>query len=109
MGGTPAAKAEFRQKTPSGTHGARQASDLQNALHGGAAGAQALVEAVAQLVAGERLRTLAERAAAAVGIDALFTEVHPHPDQALSDGPNSLDFAAIRELLIKVKKIYDIG
>ena len=49
------------------------------------------------------------RAAAAVGIDALFTEVHPHPDQALSDGPNSLDFAAIRELLIKVKKIYDIG
>lgn len=32
------------------------------------------------------------RAAAAVGIDALFTEVHEDPDQALSDGPNSLTF-----------------
>ena len=30
------------------------------------------------------------RAAAAVGIDALFTEVHEDPDKALSDGPNSL-------------------
>lgn len=49
------------------------------------------------------------RAAAAVGIDALFTEVHPRPGEAWSDGPNSLDFAAIRELLIKVKKIHDLG
>src|SRR5215470_16811429 len=30
------------------------------------------------------------RAAAAVGIDALFMEVHEDPDHALSDGPNSL-------------------
>jgi 2-dehydro-3-deoxyphosphooctonate aldolase (KDO 8-P synthase) len=30
------------------------------------------------------------RAAAAVGIDGLFCEVHPDPDRALSDGPNSL-------------------
>ena len=30
------------------------------------------------------------RAAAAVGIDALFLEVHPDPDRALCDGPNSL-------------------
>jgi 2-dehydro-3-deoxyphosphooctonate aldolase (KDO 8-P synthase) len=40
-------------------------------------------------------RTLAPplaRAAAAVGIDALFCEVHEDPDRALSDGPNSLDF-----------------
>ncbi|HUJ27047.1 MAG TPA: 3-deoxy-8-phosphooctulonate synthase, partial [Myxococcales bacterium] len=37
-------------------------------------------------------RTLAAplaRAAAAVGIDALFCEVHEDPDRALSDGPNS--------------------
>src|SRR5438874_4479938 len=41
-------------------------------------------------------RTLAPplaRAAAAVGIDALFCEVHEDPDKALSDGPNSLTFA----------------
>jgi 2-dehydro-3-deoxyphosphooctonate aldolase (KDO 8-P synthase) len=40
-------------------------------------------------------RTLAPalaRAAAAVGIDALFCEVHEDPDRALSDGPNSLTF-----------------
>ena len=38
-------------------------------------------------------RTLAPplaRAAAAVGIDALFCEVHEDPDRALSDGPNQL-------------------
>jgi 2-dehydro-3-deoxyphosphooctonate aldolase (KDO 8-P synthase) len=51
-------------------------------------------------------RTLAPplaRAAAAVGIDALFCEVHEDPDKALSDGPNSLSFslweATIREVL----------
>ena len=48
------------------------------------------------------------RAAAAVGIDALFTEVHPRPQEAWSDGPNSLDFAMIRETLIQVKKIHDL-
>jgi len=30
------------------------------------------------------------RAAVAVGVAGLFTEVHPQPDKALSDGPNSL-------------------
>jgi len=30
------------------------------------------------------------RAAAAVGVDALFVEVHPDPDEAPSDGPNML-------------------
>lgn len=30
------------------------------------------------------------RAAAAVGTNGLFCEVHPHPERALSDGPNSL-------------------
>ena len=46
----------------------------------------------------EYVRPLA-RAAAAVGIDGIFAEVHPHPDQAWSDGPNSLDFQAIRRVL----------
>ena len=53
-------------------------------------------------------RTLAPplaRAAAAVGIDALFCEVHEDPDQALSDGPNSLTFVMWDELVGDVLKI----
>lgn len=46
-------------------------------------------------------------AAAAVGIDALFTEVHPRPDEAFSDGPNSLDFNQVREILTVVKQLHD--
>ena len=45
------------------------------------------------------------RAAAAVGIDGLFCEVHPTPDQALSDGPNSLDFDGLRQVLTEVSTI----
>ena len=52
----------------------------------------------------EFVRPLA-RAAAAVGIDALFAEVHPRPDQAWSDGPNSLSFEDIREVLAEVLAI----
>mgnify|MGYP002357375903 FL=1 len=33
------------------------------------------------------------KAALAVGADGLIIEVHPNPDKALSDGPQSLDFA----------------
>ena len=53
-------------------------------------------------------RTLAPplaRAAAAVGIDALFCEVHEDPEQALSDGPNSLTFAMWEALVEEVLKI----
>ncbi len=53
----------------------------------------------------EFVRPLA-RAAAAVGIDALFCEVHPHPERALSDGPNSLDFGMIKEVLSEVRDIH---
>lgn len=42
------------------------------------------------------------KAAAAVGIDALFLEVHPDPDNALSDGPNSVDFTLAREILQEI-------
>ena len=48
------------------------------------------------------------RAAAAVGIDALFLEVHPDPDHALSDGPNSLDFEAAAQTIEQVKAIYEL-
>ncbi len=49
------------------------------------------------------------RAAAAVGIDAIFMEVHPNPDMALSDGPNSIRLDDVKALLAKVKQIHDIA
>lgn len=49
------------------------------------------------------------RAAAAVGIDAVFMEVHPDPDHAMSDGPNSLTPEVAAELLAKMKVIHDIA
>ena len=39
------------------------------------------------------------RAALAVGVDALFLEIHPNPDRALSDGPNSLPLDAVESLM----------
>jgi 2-dehydro-3-deoxyphosphooctonate aldolase (KDO 8-P synthase) len=47
------------------------------------------------------------RAAAAVGIDALFLETHPDPDKALSDGPNMIALADLEALLQQVKAIFD--
>ena len=55
----------------------------------------------------EFVRPLA-RAAAAVGIDALFCEIHPNPAKAFSDGPNSLDFKLAEELLTEVKAIFEL-
>ena len=52
----------------------------------------------------EYVRLLA-RAATAAGIDSLFLEVHPDPDTALCDGPNSLDFAGLDALLGEVLAI----
>jgi 2-dehydro-3-deoxyphosphooctonate aldolase (KDO 8-P synthase) len=45
------------------------------------------------------------RAAVAVGVDALFMEVHESPDQALSDGPNSLLLQDFEKLIKAVKQI----
>lgn len=45
------------------------------------------------------------RAAAAVGVDALFLEVHPEPDRALSDGPNMLPLAHLEELLSQARDL----
>ena len=49
------------------------------------------------------------RAAAAVGIDAIFMEVHPNPEKALSDGANSLPLSDVKAVLEKVRKIHDIA
>jgi 2-dehydro-3-deoxyphosphooctonate aldolase (KDO 8-P synthase) len=45
------------------------------------------------------------RAACAAGIDALFMEVHPRPEEALCDGPNSQPFEGLRPLLEQVMAI----
>jgi 2-dehydro-3-deoxyphosphooctonate aldolase (KDO 8-P synthase) len=45
------------------------------------------------------------RAGVAVGVDALFMEVHENPDQALSDGPNSLPLREFEGVLQIVKEI----
>jgi 2-dehydro-3-deoxyphosphooctonate aldolase (KDO 8-P synthase) len=46
------------------------------------------------------------KAAVAAGADGLFMEVHPHPDAALCDGPNSLPLDQIRPLLALLKEIH---
>ncbi|MGM9572143.1 MAG: 3-deoxy-8-phosphooctulonate synthase [bacterium] len=45
------------------------------------------------------------RAAAALGIDALFLEVHPEPDKALCDGPNMVSLQELPELLRSIKEL----
>jgi 2-dehydro-3-deoxyphosphooctonate aldolase (KDO 8-P synthase) len=45
------------------------------------------------------------RAAVAVGVAALFMEVHPDPDRALSDGPNSLRLSDLEALLGQLTRI----
>ncbi|MDQ6951805.1 MAG: 3-deoxy-8-phosphooctulonate synthase [Mariprofundales bacterium] len=49
------------------------------------------------------------RAAVAVGVAALFMEVHPDPDCAKSDGPNSLRLDDLQPLLQVLKRIDDIS
>ena len=45
------------------------------------------------------------KAAVAAGIDGLFMEIHPDPDQALCDGPNSMPLDKIEELLVQLLRV----
>jgi 2-dehydro-3-deoxyphosphooctonate aldolase (KDO 8-P synthase) len=47
------------------------------------------------------------KAAVAAGADALFFEVHPEPDKALSDGPNMVKLERFEDMLKRVIKVYD--
>lgn len=42
-------------------------------------------------------------AAIAAGADAIMVEVHPHPNKALSDGFQALDFEAFKKLMAQIK------
>ncbi len=46
------------------------------------------------------------RAAVAAGADGVFMEVHPDPDAALCDGPNTLPLSELRPLLVLLKEIH---
>ena len=48
------------------------------------------------------------QAAVAAGADGVFMEVHPDPDKALCDGPNSLPLSDVPVLLSRLKAIYDL-
>jgi len=48
------------------------------------------------------------KAAAAIGIDALFLEVHPDPANALSDAESQLPLSDLESLLIEIKQIDDL-
>jgi 3-deoxy-7-phosphoheptulonate synthase len=61
-----------------------------------AAGVRCLVPALAQ-------------AAVAVGANGLLVEVHPHPDQALSDGEQSLSFSEFRDMMDDLEPYLAIG
>ncbi|MBQ7476118.1 MAG: 3-deoxy-8-phosphooctulonate synthase [Selenomonadaceae bacterium] len=49
------------------------------------------------------------RAAAAVGIDGLFLEVHDKPEEALSDGANMVRLERLEELLKNVLAVYEVA
>ncbi|QJA06932.1 3-deoxy-8-phosphooctulonate synthase [Thermosulfurimonas marina] len=48
------------------------------------------------------------RAAMACGVDGIFMEVHPEPDRALCDGPNSLPLAEVPTILKTLSKIREV-
>ena len=48
------------------------------------------------------------RAAIAAGADGIFLEIHPHPDSALCDGPNSLPFEHVEPLLVTLKELHRV-
>jgi 2-dehydro-3-deoxyphosphooctonate aldolase (KDO 8-P synthase) len=52
------------------------------------------------------------RAAVAAGTDALFLEVHPDPDRALSDGPNALrldDLEGLLRVCLRIREAVTVG
>ena len=46
-------------------------------------------------------------AAAGAGVDGFFMEVHPNPDEALSDGPNMVPLQQLKTLLERILRICD--
>jgi len=49
------------------------------------------------------------RGAVAVGVDGLFLETHPDPDNALSDGPNMIPTKELPDVLRTLKQIWELA
>lgn len=49
------------------------------------------------------------RGAVAVGVDGLFLETHPDPDNALSDGPNMIPTVELEGVLATLKSIWELA
>jgi len=47
-------------------------------------------------------------ASVAAGADGIMVEVHPNPDQALSDGPQQLNLAQFRAIMARLVPIHDL-
>lgn len=48
------------------------------------------------------------KAAVAAGADGIFLEIHPDPDLALSDGPNSLSVEQVEPLVVTLQGIHQV-
>jgi len=48
------------------------------------------------------------RCALAAGAHGLFIETHPHPDRALSDGPNMIPLAEMPALLKELLRVFKV-
>ena len=48
------------------------------------------------------------KAAAAVGVDGFFIETHPQPEKALSDGPNMVPLAEMKQFLITILNFWKL-
>jgi 2-dehydro-3-deoxyphosphooctonate aldolase (KDO 8-P synthase) len=46
------------------------------------------------------------RAAMAVGVDGIFLETHPRPEEALCDGPTSLPLKDLEKMLKNLQSIF---
>ena len=46
------------------------------------------------------------RAAMAVGVDGIFVETHPNPDEALCDGPTSIPLREMPELIDQISRVW---
>jgi 2-dehydro-3-deoxyphosphooctonate aldolase (KDO 8-P synthase) len=49
------------------------------------------------------------RAAVATGVDAVFLETHPNPDQSPSDGANMVPLADVERLLGQLRDVAQLG
>ncbi|MCX8011316.1 MAG: 3-deoxy-8-phosphooctulonate synthase [Ignavibacteria bacterium] len=49
------------------------------------------------------------KAAAAIGVDVLYLEVHPNPKEALSDADSQLPLSELENLLTQIKRIDDLA